>query len=150
MSDYLGTLDGAVADQVQTEDLRELPQPRRTHRSARKAGTAFESLIAAYLAAELDDDRIERRAKNGVKDRGDITGVRTIRGGRVVIEAKNYSADRIQVSAWLREVETERANDDAAIGAVVSKAYRSAKPADQIVFMTLETFAHLIEGGAEL
>jgi hypothetical protein len=148
VSDYLGTLDGAVADQVQTEDLRELPQPRRTHRSARKAGTAFESSVAAYLAAELDDDRIERRAKNGVKDRGDITGVKTIRGGRVVIECKNVAT--LALPAWLREAETEAGNDDAVIGVVVHKRRGVADPAEQFVTMTLNTLARLLNGGAEL
>src|SRR5688500_10743589 len=40
----------------------------RSRASARKAGSSFETLIAGYLAATVDD-RIERRTKNGNKDR---------------------------------------------------------------------------------
>lgn len=65
----------------------------RSRRSARTAGTRFESSIAAALAQALDDDRIERRSRNGNRDRGDIGGVRC-RGQRVVIEAKDCSASR--------------------------------------------------------
>lgn len=48
----------------------------RNRASAKKAGTAFETLVAGFLAERLGDDRIERRTKNGAKDRGDIAGVR--------------------------------------------------------------------------
>lgn len=34
----------------------------RTRRSARDAGTRFERAVADYLAAQLDDDRIDRCA----------------------------------------------------------------------------------------
>ncbi len=46
----------------------------RNRASAKKAGTAFETLVAGFLAERLGDDRIERRTKNGAKDRGDIAG----------------------------------------------------------------------------
>lgn len=120
----------------------------RNRASAKKAGAAFESLVARFLAVRLGDDRIERRAKTGAKDRGDIAGVRTIRGGRVVIEVKDYGGV-FHVSTWLREAEVEAGNDDAAIGAVVAKRRGVAAPGDQVVFMTLETFALLLEGGPD-
>ncbi len=41
----------------------------RSRASAKKAGTAHETAIATYLAEHLDD-RIERRTRNGGKDRG--------------------------------------------------------------------------------
>ena len=118
----------------------------RNRASAKKAGSSFERLVADYLAAELDD-RIDRRVKTGSKDRGDIGGVRTIRGGRVVIEVKNVSRDNLPL--WIREAEIERGNDDAVIGVVVHKRIGSGKPADQYVSMTLETFVRLLEGGAD-
>ena len=93
----------------------------------------------------LGDDRIERRVKNGAKDRGDVTGVKTLRGGRVVIEAKNTARDNLP--AWIREAEVERGNDDALIGVVAHKKHGSAIAADQYVSMTLETFARLLLGG---
>ena len=70
----------------------------RNRASARKAGASFESLIAGYFAAYVDD-RIERRTKNGSKDRGDVSGLRH-RGERVVVEAKDYGG-RLEVGAWL-------------------------------------------------
>lgn len=117
----------------------------RNRASAKKAGTAMESLVAEFLSFRLADDRIERRAKNGAADRGDITGVRTVMDGRVVIECKDTS--RMDLPGWLREAEVERGNDDAAIGVVVHKRHGNANPADQLVTMTLATFACLIEGG---
>ena len=108
----------------------------------------MERITAEFLAFRLADDRIERRTRNGSKDRGDITGVKTIRGGRVCIEVKNYGG-QLKVTEWLREVAVEAANDEAVVGAVVAKVRGNANPADQVVFMTLETFARLLEGGPE-
>lgn len=119
----------------------------RNRASAKKAGSSFESLVAKFLAVRLGDDRIERRAKTGSKDKGDIGGVRTIRGGRVVIEVKNVSRDNLP--AWIREAEVERGNDDAVVGVVVHKARGVGDPARQYVSMTLETFALLLEGGGD-
>lgn len=139
---------GIVPEILRTDDLTEVvvPKRRRSMASARAAGSSFESLVAGGLAALLDDDRIERRTKNGSKDRGDITGVKTIRGGRVVIEAKDVT--KMALPAWLREAEVERGNDDAAIAVVAHKRYRSAVAGEQYVTMTLATFAALLEGGA--
>lgn len=117
----------------------------RTRASAKAAGTRFESLVAAFLRAALADDRIERRAKTGAKDRGDIGGVRCARG-RVVIEAKDYGG-RVEIGPWLTEAEVERGNDDAAVGLVVAKRRGTADPRDQIVIMTLGDLAVLL--GAE-
>ena len=117
----------------------------RNRASAKKAGSSFETLIASYLAKHYDD-RVERRVKNGTKDRGDISGVKTIRGGRVVLECKNQARDNMP--AWLREADIERANDDAAIGVVVHKKHGSNKGGEQYVTMTLDTFVQLLEGGA--
>lgn len=123
-------------------------KPRRNHRSAKKAGSSFETLVAGFLAVRLGDDRIERRTRNGAKDRGDVAGVRTVRGGRVVIECKNVASTALP--AWLREADIERGNDDAAIGVVAHKRHGSARPEEQFVTMTLETFAQLLQGGEAL
>ena len=119
----------------------------RSRTSAKQAGTRFESVIAEFLAFRLADDRIERRAKTGAKDRGDISGVRTIRSGRVVIECKDTARDNLP--AWIREAEAERGNDDAVVGVVAHKKRGSGNPADQYISMTLETFARLLEGGPD-
>lgn len=121
----------------------------RNRASAKKAGTAFESMVAEFLSQALADDRIERRSRNGAKDRGDIGGVRTVMGGRLVIECKNVTRpnDVAGIGGWLREAEVERGNDDAVAGVVAHKRHGSMNPADQLVTMTLATFARLVEGG---
>lgn len=126
----------------------EPPKPRRNRKSAKKAGHAMEKLVAEFLAERLDDDLIEIRSKNGSQDRGDITGVKTLQGARVVIECKDVRT--MALKAWLREAEIERGNDDALIGVVAHKTHGSAVPAEQMVTMTLETFARLLEGGIDL
>lgn len=142
----LGSPSGLVPATVQ--DVAVATKPRRNHRSAKAAGSRMERLVAEFLAFRLADDRIEVRRTNGMNDRGDITGVKTIRGGRVVIECKDTSRDNLP--AWIREAEIERGNDDAVIGVVAHKKIGSANPADQYVSMTLEMFARLLEGGGEL
>lgn len=143
----LNDVPGALPEQLQTPAVP-ARKPRRNHRSAKKAGALFEQQTAAYIADRLDDDRIERRVMGGVNDRGDISNVRTIRGGRVVIEAKSYSSDRIEIRRWLNEASAEAANDDAAIGVVVVKVRGTANPAEQLVCMSLAQFVDLLEGGA--
>jgi hypothetical protein len=114
----------------------------RSRRSAKKAGSRFERVIADWLA-DVVDDRIDRRPRNGSKDRGDIGGVRC-HGGRVVIECKDTST--IALAGWAKEVETERGNDDALAGVVVHKRYGNATTADQWVTMTLADFVALLTG----
>lgn len=116
----------------------------RSRVSARSAGTRFESQVAGYLAEALGDDRIERRARGGAKDRGDIAGVRTRAGDRVVIECKNTS--RLALGVWAREAELERGNDDAAVGVIAHKRHGVGAPADQWVTMTLADLAYLLGG----
>ena len=113
----------------------------RSRSSARAAGTRTETETARFLAHALDDDRIERRARNGAKDRGDISGIRH-RGARIVIECKNTS--RPALAQWITEAHQEAGNDDAAIGVIVHKRHGIAAPAEQWVTMTLADFAWLI------
>ena len=116
----------------------------RTRASARVAGTRFETQIARHLADQLADDRIERRAKTGSKDRGDIGGVRTPHGGRVVIECKNVS--RLSLAGWVTEADTERGNDDALVGIVVHKRHGVGDAAAQYVTMTVADLVALLTG----
>jgi hypothetical protein len=120
-------------------------KPRRNRKSAKSAGARFERAQADWLATRLMDDRIDRRVKRGNQDRGDIGGVRTCRGDRVVIELKDVA--RVDIPGWLREAEAERGNDDAAIGVVMFKRRGTTNPASQFVVMTAEAFAVLLEGG---
>lgn len=119
----------------------------RSRTSAKKAGSDFETDVAVYMADRLNDDRIERRTKNGNKDRGDLTGVRTVTGQRVVVEAKNVA--KLNLAGWITEAEAERGNDDAAVGVVVHKrrGYGKTRMGDQYVTLTLHDLTVLL--GAE-
>jgi hypothetical protein len=121
----------------------------RSRRSAKAAGTMFENHVAWFLADALDDDRIERRARNGSKDRGDVSGVRTVTGQRVVIECKDVRA--MSLSGWVDEAEVERGNDDAAVGVVVHKRLRYGEKnmGGTYVTMTLADLAVLLGGERE-
>lgn len=106
-------------------------------------GTSFESSIARGLAEALDDDRIERRARTGAKDRGDIAGVRA-HGKRVVIECKCQA--RQDIPGWVREAHVEAGNDDALAGIVVAKRRGKTDPLSQWVHMEVRDFLALITG----
>lgn len=117
----------------------------RTRASAKKAGSSFERLIADYLAAHVDD-RIDRRVKNGTKDRGDIAGLRHM-GHRVVIECKNTA--KIALGGWANEAEVERGNDDALAGIIVHKRVGKGRPEDQWVTLTLGELVALLTGARD-
>lgn len=114
----------------------------RNRASAKKAGTSFETSIAECLAKHVDD-RIERRTKNGSKDRGDIGGVRHM-GQRVVIECKNVT--KMSIGTWVAEAEIERGNDDAVAGLVAHKRVRHGDPLDQYVTCTMRDLIALMTG----
>lgn len=121
----------------------------RSRATAKQAGSLFETHVAGFLASALDDDRIERRARNGSKDRGDISSVRTIDGQRVVIECKDVRT--MNLSGWVDEAEVERGNDDAAVGVVVHKRlrYGAKNMGGTYVTMTLSDLAVLLGGERE-
>lgn len=113
-------------------------------REARK-GATFEQQWCDYAARKLGAD-IERRAKNGRNDRGDVAGL-YIRGKRVVVECKNCR--RMELSAWLGEAETERGNDDAEFGVVAHKRRGCGEKSfgGNFVTMTTDTFLAIVAGG---
>lgn len=114
----------------------------RSRTSAKAAGTRFESLVAGYLNAHVDD-RIERRAKTGGKDRGDIGGLRHM-GQRVVIECKDTA--RLNLGGWAAEAEIERGNDDAVAGVIIHKRHGKGQAGDQWVTLTLADLVALLTG----
>lgn len=116
----------------------------RSRASAKKAGTTFETSIATYLREQLGDDRIERRARGGAKDRGDIGGVTTPHGGRVVIECKNVT--RTDLAGWINEAHIEAGNDSALVGIVVAKRVGKSDPGAQWVHMTVNDLLALLTG----
>ncbi|POX69250.1 hypothetical protein, partial [Mycobacterium kansasii] len=112
-------------------------------RSARAAGTRFESAIAAALSEALADDRVERRARNGSRDRGDISGVR-LHGQRVVLEVKDCA--RLDLPGWIREAQFEAGNDDALVGLVVHKRRGVSDPMAQWVTCTVADLVAILTG----
>lgn len=118
----------------------------RNRATAKKAGTAFEMLVVGYLRNVLHDERIERRAKGGAKDRGDVSGLIHM-GGRIVVECKNTT--RTNLAGWATEAEVERGNDDAVAGIVVHKRHGNGQPGEQWVTMTLADFASILTGSRE-
>lgn len=114
--------------------------------SQRQKGTRLERSTADYLADKLTDDRIDRMPLRGGHDRGDIAGVRTILGEKVVIECKNHN--RLELAQWVKEAEAERGNADAKVAVVVHKRRGKGDPGDQYVTLTLRDFAILL--GAEV
>ena len=115
----------------------------RSRRSAKQAGTRFETAIAAALADSLDDDRIERRTRNGSKDRGDISGIR-LHGQRVVIECKDVAT--LALPQWTAEAQIEAGNDDALVGVVVHKRRGVADPLQQWVSCTVGDLVAILTG----
>lgn len=115
----------------------------RSRRSAKTAGTRFEGIIAAALRLALDDDRIERRTRNGAKDRGDIAGVR-LHSQRVVIETKDCA--RMDLPSWTAEAQLEAGNDDALVGLVVHKRHGVGDPMRQWVSMTIADLVAILSG----
>jgi hypothetical protein len=120
-------------------------QPRKetAMSAASRKGAAFERLIADSLAAQLDDDRIDRRVKHGVNDRGDLTGLR-VHGQRVVAELKNQK--RMSLAEWVDEAEVERGNDDALVALCIHKRRGKGDPLDQYVTTTVRDLLALMTG----
>lgn len=107
-------------------------------------GTQFESEVVAYLVSRFGPG-IERRAKHGTKDRGDIAGV-FIRCKPCVVEVKNHK--EMKLSQWVEEAEIERGNADAEYGVVVHHrpGKGSKSTGESYVTMTLATFCDIIAG----
>lgn len=115
----------------------------RNRATAKAAGARFERAVADWLAVHVDD-RIDRRVRNGAKDRGDLGGWR-FAGRRIVAELKDYGG-RYLPGPWINEAEIERLNDDAHVGLVIAKRRGTADPGDQIVLMTLRDLVALTTG----
>lgn len=115
----------------------------RNRQSAKAAGARTERAVADYLAAALNDDRIDRRVKTGAKDRGDVGGVR-IHGQRLVLEVKDCA--RTDLAGWVGEAHIEAGHDDALTGVVVAKRRGTTDPGRWYVHMTVDDLLALITG----
>ena len=103
---------------------------------SKRKGTAAESAVVNYLRTQ-GFPQAERRALNGVLDRGDVAGV-----VGTVIEVKNCA--RTELAAWLDEADTEADNDGAQLGVVWHKRRGKGSPADWFVTMDGATFAFML------
>jgi hypothetical protein len=102
-------------------------------------GTQWETTVVNYLRRFAP--HVERRAKNGAKDRGDVAGI-----PGVVIECKNARA--MDLAGWVDEALTERLNDGAAVAVVWHKRRGKGQAADGYVTMPGWQFvALLIDAG---
>lgn len=115
----------------------------RNRTSARAAGSRTERAVADYLASALEDDRIDRRVKRGIKDRGDISGVRA-HGQRLVLEVKDCATQKLP--QWTAEAHLEAGNDDALVGVVIAKRRGTSDPGKFWVHMTVDDLLALISG----
>jgi hypothetical protein len=102
---------------------------------SKRKGTAWETDIVRYLAPLFPD--VERRALEGVNDRGDVAGV-----PGVVIEAKNCR--ELTLAGWVDEMIVEVHNASARIGVVWHKRRGKASPADAYVTMTGRQFVEIL------
>jgi hypothetical protein len=106
---------------------------------SKQKGTAFESLIVAYLRAN-GVLHAERRALNGAVDKGDIAGIPS-----VVIEAKN--CQRIELAQWVDEANQEALNDGSEIGVVWAKRKGRAAAEHGYIVMDPRTLMTLLRAG---
>ena len=116
----------------------------RSRASAKAAGARMERIVADCLSHHVDD-RIDRRVKTGAADKGDIGGLRTRDGRRVVVEVKDHGG-KYQVGPWLDEAEQERINDTAEVGLVIAKRRGISDPLQQAVFMQVSDLIALLTG----
>ena len=116
----------------------------RNRKSAKSAGRQFETRTADYLRRVLHAEHIEVRARNGNKDRGDISGLVHM-GGRIVIECKDYGG-QIKAGPWVEEAHTEAGNDDALAGLVIAKRRGTTNPGAQYVLCTVNDLIALLDG----
>ena len=113
-----------------------------------KKGPWMEARTVEYLNRAFQTDTIERRVMGGANDRGDVAGV-YFRGRPFVIEVKNRN--RVELAAWMGELEAECGNADTDMGAVVfhRKGRGAGSMGDQYVLMDLRTLARLLGGDAD-
>ena len=114
----------------------------RSRASAKAAGTRFERLIADWLRDNVSEF-IDRRAKTGNRDKGDLGGIRA-HGQEVVAELKDHA--RFDLAGWINQADVERGNADALAGVVIFKRRGTADPGDQYALMTVRDLAALLTG----
>lgn len=115
----------------------------RNRQSAKKAGTAFETLISTALREALRDSAIQRAPHWGAEDKGDIVNVK-ICGHDIVIQAKDVA--RIDLPGWTRDAKVQAVNAGAVAGIVIHKRRGTTDPMRQWVTFTVAELVALITG----
>jgi len=116
--------------------------------SQKQRGTAFETACVDYISEALESEpgEIHRLTLKGMRDEGDIGGIKS-HGKRIVVECKNYSG-RDRMAEWLKEADVERGNADALAGVVMSKrkGIGGKRTGEQLVSMTIDDFISILTG----
>lgn len=109
-------------------------------------GTAFERMVADYMAAFLDDRRIDLIRTHGNKDRGDVGPVYCHGAYRGLVECKDYATwGPALLDEWKLETDKERCNADAdfALLVVHKKKCGKSKCGLQHCFLTVRDLARI-------
>lgn len=104
---------------------------------AKQKGTAAETAVVNWLKGK-GRKHVERRSLNGSSDRGDIAGL-----PGVVIEVKNHA--RMELSAWVSELEVEMLNDKADTGTVIHKKKGTTDVGQWYATMPVEVWYNLLK-----
>src|SRR5450631_2749353 len=99
------------------------------------AGTKWETRLVRYFV-EKGFPYVERRARSGRNDKGDLAGL-----PGVCIEAKNVKA--LNLSGWIDELRVEMSNAGVEQGAVIFPR-KSHATGRAYVVMELDTYLELI------
>ena len=113
----------------------------RNRKSAKAAGSRFESSIAEGLRNALGDPNIQRAPRWGSVDKGDIVNVR-IDGHDLVIQTKDVA--RLSLPEGVGDAKVQARNAGALAGLFVHKRRGTTDPMEQWVSCTLAELVALI------
>lgn len=104
--------------------------------ASRARGTRGETNFVTYLKPHYP--QAERRALNGNRDRGDVAGIPD-----VTIEVK--AAKRLELGAWLRELDVEMVNDGSVLGFLAVKPVGKTQGADYFIVCRPDVMLRLLK-----
>lgn len=108
----------------------------------KQRGTEFETAVVRYMRAQLDDERIERRALHGSHDMGDIHGLYA-HGFSGIVECKAVRAAGAKALAeYQRQTIDERENADAGFALIVCKNFNHSV-GEAFCWVTLRDLARI-------
>ncbi len=104
--------------------------------TSRAKGTRAETAFVDYLRQHYP--WAERRSLNGARDRGDVAGI-----PGVTIEVK--AARRVELGAWLRELDLEMIHDRSDIGFLAVKPIGKTAGADYYCILRPDVLMRLMK-----